>query len=157
MKGKKDVILIVVTVIMIIVLVVGYIYDRNTAVLKRTLDYAVTEDENLEFVKMNKVGFLYMRAAYEAKFKIKDSNADNYIIDIASHYGGLGQMFDYTQFKEYEADALSAVSIKPNPKEDSFTWVIGVPLRENTDEKAVYIISIEADNNAFLYVYYSRK
>ena len=70
MKGKKDVILVVVTVILVIVLIVGFIYDRNSALLERTNRYDFAVDDNIEVVKMNKVGFLFERAAYEAKLKI---------------------------------------------------------------------------------------
>lgn len=157
MKGKKDIILIVVTVILVIVLIVGFIYDRNSAVLQRTNIYDVSVDDNLELVKMNKVGFLYMRAAYEAKMKIKNGNAEDYIITFASVYGGLGQMFDYTQYKQYEADVLTNVSIRPNPREDSFIWVLGTKLKENSNENIVYIISIEGEGEAYIYLYYSRK
>ena len=156
MKGKKDVILIVVTVILVIVLIVGFIYDRNSAVLQRTNLYDVSVDDNLEVVKMNKVGFLYMRAAYEAKLKIKNGNAQDYIITLASVYGGMGQMFDYTQYKQYESEVLTNVSIKPNPMQDSFIWVLGAPLKENSSENIVYIISLEGENEAYIYLYYSR-
>ena len=77
MKSKKDIILVVVTVILVIVLIVGFIYDRNSALLQRTNLYDVSRDDNLEVVKMNKVGFLYARAAYEAMLKIKDGDKDN--------------------------------------------------------------------------------
>ena len=157
MKGKKDVILIVVTVILVIVLIVGFIYDRNSAVLQRTNLYDVSVDDNLEVVKMNKVGFLYMRAAYEAKLKIKNGNAQDYIITLASVYGGMCQMFDYTQYKQYESEVLTNVSIKPNPMQDSFIWVLGAPLKENSSENIVYIISLEGENEAYIYLYYSRK
>ena len=157
MKGKKDVILIVVTVILVIVLIVGFIYDRNSALIERTNLYDFAVDDNIEVVKMNKVGFLFARASYEAKLKIKNSDAEGYIISLATVYGGKGQMFDYEQYKKYEADVLSNVGIRPNPMQDSFIWVLGAPLKENSTENIVYIISIEGVNEAYIYLYYSRK
>ena len=157
MKGKKDVILVVVTVILVIVLIVGFIYDRNSALLERTNLYDFAVDDNIEVVKMNKVGFLYARAAYEAKLRIKDGDAEGYIITLASVYGGKGQMFDYDQYKQYEADVLTNVSIKPEPMQDSFIWALGAPLKENSSENIVYIISIESESEAYIYLYYSRK
>ena len=156
MKGKKDVILIVVTVILVIVLIVGFIYDRNSAVLQRTNLYDVSVDDNLEVVKMNKVGFLYMRAGYEAKLRIKDGLAAKYIVRIAETYGGEGELFDYDQYKEYEAKVLDRVTIKPNPLQDSFVWMLGVPLEENSSKNIVYIVTLENDG-AYIYLYYSRK
>ena len=157
MQKKSDVILICVSVILVIVLIGGVIYDRDSALLERTNYIVINGDDNLELVKMNKVGFLYMRAAYEAKLKIKNGNAQDYIITLASVYGGMGQMFDYTQYKQYESEVLTNVSIKPNPMQDSFIWVLGAPLKENSSENIVYIISLEGENEAYIYLYYSRK
>ena len=160
MKNKKDIILIVITVILVGVLIGGFIYDRNEALLERTNRVAIAGDENLEIVSMNKVGFLYARAAYEAKLHVKNSNYDTwsqYIIRIAETYGGEGQMFDYTQYKGYEADALNGVSLKPNPREDSFIWVLGVPLSETSTENVVYVVTVEGeDAQVYIYLYYSR-
>jgi len=157
MKKKSDIILIIITVILVIVLAVGFVYDRNTALIERTNHVAIVGDENLEIVKMNKVGFLFMRAAYEARLRIKDGEADNYIIRIAQTYGGAGEMFDYAQYKQYEADALNGVTIKPNPREDSFIWVLGVRLEENSNKNVVYIVTLEGEGEAYLYLYYSRR
>ena len=157
MKKKTDIILVVVTVILVLVLIGGFIYDRNSALLERTNYFAINGDDNLELVKMNKAGFLYMRAGYEAKIKIKDGNAENYIIRIAETYGGAGQMFDYTQYKEYETNVLNKVTLKPEPREDSFIWVLGVPLEEKSTKNIVYIVSIEGEGEAYLYLYYSRR
>ena len=157
MKKKSDIILIVVTVILVIFLIVGFIYDRNSALLARTNYFAINGDENLELVKMNKAGFLYMRAGYEAKLRIKDGMADKYIIRIAETYGGAGRMFDYTQYKEYEESVLDKVSLKPNPRTDSFIWVLGVPLSEKSTKNIVYIVTIEGEGEAYIYLYYSWK
>lgn len=159
-KKIKDIILIAITVILIGVLVGGFIYDRNDALIARTNRVALTGDDNLEIVSMNKVGFLFRRVAYEAKIHVKESNYDTwsqYIIRIAETYGGEGQIFDYTQYKEYEATALDSVTIKPNPREDSFIWVLGVPLVEDKKENIVYIVTIEGeDAQVYIYLYYSR-
>ena len=160
MKNKRDIILIAITVILVGVLIGGFIYDRNDALLARTNHVAIAGDENLEIVSMNKVGFLFARAAYEAKLHVKESNYDTwsqYIIRIAETYGGEGQIFDYTQYKQYEADALNSVSIKPDPRQDSFIWVLGVPLNEDTTENIVYIVTVEGeDAQVYIYLYYSR-
>ena len=157
MQKKTDIILIVVSIILVVVLIGGFIYDRNSALLARTNYFAISDDQNLELVKMNKAGFLYMRAGYEAKIKIKDGMSDQYIIKIADAYGGTGQMFDYDQYKQYEAEALTGVSLKPNPRPDSFIWALGVPLDEKSSKTIVYIVSIEGAGDAYIYLYYSRK
>lgn len=155
MKKKTDIILVVVTIILVIVLIGGFIYDRNSALLARTNYFAINGDDNLELVKMNKAGFLFMRAGYEAKIRIKDGMADNYIIRIAATYGAKGQMFDYDQYKDYEESVLDKVTLKPEPREDSFIWVLGVPLSEKSTKNIVYIVSIEGEGEAYIYLYYS--
>jgi len=158
MQKKSDIILIIVTVILVGVLIGGFIYDRNDALIDRSNPVALMGDDNLEIVKVNKKGFLYYRTAYEAKIKIKDGSWSRYIIRISETYGGEGAMLDYNQYKEYEADALDLVTVKPNPRTDSFTWVLGVPLKENSTENIVYIVTMEGDNHdAYIYLYYSRK
>lgn len=156
-KKKTDLILIVITVILVGVLIGGFIYDRNSALLARTNFFAINEDPNLELVKMEKAGFLYMRAGYQAKLQIKNGAADDYIIKIAETYGGMGQMFDYTQYKGYESDALNNVSIRPDPRTDSFVWVLGVPLSATSTENIVYVVSVEGEGEAYIYLYYSRR
>jgi len=156
MQKKSDVILICVSVILVIVLIGGVIYDRDSALLERTNYIVINGDDNLELVKMNKVGFLYMRAGYEAKLRIKDGQAAKYIVRIAETYGGEGELFDYDQYKEYEAKVLDRVTIKPNPLQDSFVWMLGVPLEENSTKNIVYIVTLENDG-AYIYLYYSRK
>ena len=156
-KKKTDLILIVITVILVGVLIGGFIYDRNSALLARTNYFAINEDPNLELVKMEKAGFLYMRAGYQAKLQIKNGAADDYIIKIAETYGGQGQMFDYTQYKGYEADVLNNVSIRPNPRTDSFVWVLGVPLSATSTENIVYVVTVEGEGEAYIYLYYSRR
>ena len=156
-KKKTDLILIVITVILVGVLIGGFIYHRNSALLARTNYCAINEDPNLELVKMEKAGFLYMRAGYQAKLQIKNGAADDYIIKIAETYGGQGQMFDYTQYKGYEADVLNNVSIRPDPRTDSFVWVLGVPLSATSTENIVYIVTVEGEGEAYIYLYYSRR
>ena len=156
-KKKTDLILIVITIILVGVLIGGFIYDRNSALLARTNYFAINEDPNLELVKMEKAGFLYMRAGYQAKLQIKNGAADDYIIKIAETYGGMGQMFDYTQYKGYEADVLNNVSIRPDPRTDSFVWVLGVPLSATSTENIVYIVTVEGEGEAYIYLYYSRR
>ena len=161
MKSKKDIILVVISVILVFVLIGGFIYDRNEALLDRTNRFAVSADDNLEIVKVNKVGFLYARAYYEAKLHVKNSNYDTwsqYLLRIAQTYGGEGQLFDYAQYKQYEADCLDTASLKPEPREDSLVWVLGVPLSATTSENMVYILSVEGDDaQVYIYMYYSRK
>ena len=153
MKKKSDIVLVIITIF----LIVGFVYDRNSALLARTNQIAINGDDNLELVKMNKAGFLFARAGYEAKIKIKDGNSENYIIRIAATYGAAGQMFDYEQYKQYEADVLDRVSLKPDPVADSFVWVLGTTIDDYSNQNIVYIVSLDNDGQAYIYLYYSRR
>lgn len=157
MKKKTDTILIVITLILVIVLAVGFFYDRDSALLDRTNRYSFSTDENLKVDKIEKAGFLYARAAYEARVKILDGKSDEYICRLAYTYGYEGQIFDSEQFKQYKADVLNKVTIQPNPSEGSFIWVLGAPLEENSTKNIVYIVDIEGPGEAYIYLYYSRK
>ena len=157
MKKKSDIVLVIITIFLVFILIVGFVYDRNSALLARTNQIAINGDDNLELVKMNKAGFLFARAGYEAKIKIKDGNSENYIIRIAATYGAAGQMFDYEQYKQYEADVLDRVSLKPDPVADSFVWVLGTTIDDYSNQNIVYIVSLDNDGEAYIYLYYSRR
>ncbi|MBR2555649.1 MAG: hypothetical protein IKE94_12380 [Aeriscardovia sp.] len=157
MKKKSDIVLVIITIFLVFILIVGFVYDRNSALLARTNQIAINGDDNLELVKMNKAGFLFARAGYEAKIKIKDGNSENYIIRIAATYGAAGQMFDYEQYKQYEADVLDRVSLKPDPVADSFVWVLGTTIDDYSNQNIVYIVSLDNDGQAYIYLYYSRR
>ena len=45
---KREMILIVITVILVIILGIGFYYDRNSALLDRTNALAVSQDPNLK-------------------------------------------------------------------------------------------------------------
>ena len=157
MKKKSDIVLVIITIFLVFILIVGFVYDRNSALLARTNQISINGDDNLELVKMNKAGFLFARAGYEAKIKIKDGNSENYIILIAATYGAAGQMFDYEQYKQYEADVLDRVSLKPDPVADSFVWVLGTTIDDYSNQNIVYIVSLDNDGQAYIYLYYSRR
>jgi flavin reductase (DIM6/NTAB) family NADH-FMN oxidoreductase RutF len=63
-KKKTDLILIVITVILVGVLIGGFIYDRNSALLARTNYFSINEDSNLEIDKMEKAGFHTTKAEF---------------------------------------------------------------------------------------------
>ena len=155
--NKREFILIIITVILVIVLGIGFYYDRTSALLDRTNAVKFSQDQNLELQKINKVGFLFARSSYEAKFKIKNIDWGSYVDLLSKAYGGGGGFCGIDGYKQYEESALSKVSLKPQPKSDALVWILGSKLGNNTEKSVVYIIDEEVDGNAYLYVYYSRK
>jgi hypothetical protein len=154
---KRELILIIITVILVIVLGVGFYYDRTGALLDRTNAIEISQDPNLKLEKINKVGFLFARQSYEARFRIVNNKWDSYYNVISTAYGGGGGFCGIEGYKQYEEQALSKNSIKPNPKSDALIWILGSKLGKDTNKNIVYIIDQENDGNSYLYVYYSRK
>ena len=155
--SRKDVILIVVTVVLFLIMVGGFIYDRNEALLDRTNLISISSDENLEVVKMEKVGFLYSRSSYEAKILIKNGMWQSYIDPIQNAYMGSGSVMLTPEFTNFSNISLNEVSIKPVPSADAYIFLMGSTIKENSKENVVYILDQEDDGNAYMYIYYSRE
>jgi len=154
---KREVILIAVTVILVIILGIGFYYDRNEALIDRTNLVKITEDSNLKLEKINKAGFLFARQYYEARFRIVDNQWERYFQSIGAAYGGGGGICGMEGYRQFEAQALAKSSLKPQPKADGLIWILGSTLGSDTAQNVVYVIAEEVDGNAYLYIYYSRK
>ena len=154
---KKEMVLIVITVILVIILCIGFYYDRNSALLDRTNVLAVSQDPNVKLEKMNKAGFLFARQYYEVRFRIVNNDWEGYYKVFSTAYAAGGGFCGIDGYKQYEQQALTKATIKPNPKADATIWIMGSKLGDKTSENVVYIIDQEADGNAYLYIYYSRK
>ena len=154
---KREIFLIAVTVILVIVMGIGFYYDRSSALIDRTNMIKFSQDPNLKLEKINKTGFLFARQYYEARFKILDKNWDKYFDVISNAYGGGGGVTDLEGYKAFDEAVLQKASIKPNPKSDGLIWILGSTLGSDTTMNVVYVIAEEADGNPYLYIYYSRK
>ncbi len=154
--SRKDVVLIVVTVILFLIMVGGFIYDNNGALLDRTNLIPISKDENLEVVKMEKVGFLYSRSSYEAKIRIKDGMWQQYIDVIYTYYEGSGMIMMTPDFEDYKNITLNEVNIKPEPTEGSYVFIFGSTIKASSRENVVYILDQEDDGNSYMYIYYSK-
>jgi len=156
--SKKEIVLIVVTIALVLVMAGGFFYDRTGALLDRTNLIPITADENLEVKQIEKFGMLYYRVAYEAKLKIVDGYWEQYYMNICDTYGSLDGLFmDATDFETYKSEVLVDQTIIPAPAEDAVIWVFGSTIDPVKTDNVVYIIDQEADGNAYLYIYYARK
>lgn len=126
--SKKDIVLIIATVIMLGVLIGGFIYDRTPALLDRTNCFLISEDENLNVVEIDKHGFLYNRVAYEAKIEIVGGYWETYYLSLANLYENPGQLMDFKEFQKYSEQNLNKVSIRPHPSNDATVWLMGTKL-----------------------------
>jgi len=156
--NRKEIILIIVTVALVIVMGCGFFYDRTGALLDRTNLIPISSDENLEVEDVEKYGMLFYRVAYEARLKIVDGYWEQYYMDICDAYMSLKGLFmDKVEFEEYRDKVLTDQTIIPQPKEDAVIWVFGSTIDAAKTDNVVYIIDQEDDGNAYLYIYYSRK
>ena len=154
--SRKDVVLIVVTIVLFLIMVGGFVYDRNGALLDRTNLIPISTDENLEIVKVEKVGFLYSRSSYEAKIRIKNGMWQAYIDLIQNAYDGSGMLMMAPDFQNYSDITLNEVTMKPQPSADAFMFIFGSTIKVNSQETVVYILDQEDDGCAYMYIYYSR-
>lgn len=149
--SKKDKILIVVTVVLLIVLIGGFVWDYNKFVLDRTLKIEITDD--MKVVAMNKVGILYYRKAYEAKIQIPAERAEDMLNVIANNYEGELNIMDFDSFQEYAAGLFNSEVLKPSP-------MYGTEVAEiravDGDHDVTFFIDIETETDAYIYVYYLR-
>ncbi|MBO4425612.1 MAG: hypothetical protein IK128_03910 [Clostridiales bacterium] len=155
--SRKDIVLIVVTVILFLIMVGGFIFDRNEALLDRTNLISISNDENLEVVKMEKVGFLYSRSSYEAKILVKDGMWQQYINTIQNAYNGSGMIMMTPDFASYSDITLNEVNIKPSPTDGTYVFIFGSTIKESSRENVVYILDQEDDGNSYMYIYYSKE
>lgn len=154
---KRELFLIAVTVILVIILGIGFYYDRSSALIDRTNRVEFSKDPNLKLEKINKAGFLFDRQYYEAKFRIQDNQWEKYFNVIGNAYGVGGGITNLEGYKAFETSVLQKASLKPNPKSDGTIWIFGTTLGSNTTMNVVYVIAEEVDGNSYLYIYYSRK
>ena len=152
--SKRDIIMIIVTVILVGCMVAGFVYDRTPALLDRTNPYAFSEDENLKIIATEKKGFTFRRVSYEAKLQILNNYWEPYFTMVADTTGNPGQLMDKLEYQDYERQALSGAALKPVPSDDAVIWLCGL---EYNDHALIYIIDQEDDGNAYFYIYYSRK
>lgn len=156
--NKKDIVLIIITVALVLVLAGGFFYDRTGALLDRTNLIPITSDENLEVSSIDKYGFLYYRVGYEAKLKIVDGYWEQYYMNICNAYGSLKGLFmDKEEFETYKQEVLDGHNMIPQPSEEAVIWIFGSTIDPHKKDNVVYIIDQEADGNAYLYIYFSRK
>jgi len=150
---KRDITMIAITVILIGALVAAFIYDRNSAVLKRTAPQVFYEDTNIELVGMSKQGMMFNRVAYSAKFKIIDGYWENYLIVLSNQLGTEGIFMEINEFKQYSAKTLTGQRYIPQPTDSSITWMGGMG-----DDKSgiICLLDQEADGSAYIYLYYSK-
>lgn len=153
---KKEKILVVVTVVMLVILAVCVVYDRTPALMRRTLAYELPEDTKL--VDIDKHGFLFYRVAYEAKVEIDPENPEEILTCFVQGYGDSGRMLtmeEFTTMTDYMYENFySYTSLHPTPSAGSYIWMQEADTEDG--HHVLHFIDIEDEDHAYLYIYYVR-
>lgn len=149
--SKKDKILIVVTVVLLVALVGGFVWDYNKFVLKRTLKIEITED--MDIISMKKVGILYYRRAYETRIRIPRDNAENVLNDISQAYECEADVMPYNDYLTFAQQTFQKELVQPAPEANTEVAVIQAT---DGDHLVTFMIDVENSNDAFVYIYYYR-
>lgn len=151
-RSKKDTILIIVTIVLVVALAVGFIVDRNTAVFDRTLKIERTED--MKILHMYKAGTMFYRTSYQAQVQIPNSKVGDVVSSIMENYCFDTEIYSYDQYYSSFAKVFSGITLEPKPMEGSQIAV----LRGEDDKGAnvTFVISVEGESLSFIYIYYER-
>ncbi len=153
---KKEKTLVAVTIVMVAILIVCLIYDRNSAVLRRTLPYSLPADTKL--VDMDKHGFMFYRVGYEARVEIDPNNPEELLTCFFDAFGDAGEMLsgeDFAAMENYMFEHYySYADIRPAPAPGSHVWMQEADIGDG--HHVLHFIDIEAGDHAYLYIYYVR-
>ena len=152
MSSKKDFLLLIVTVLLIAGIIAMFVYDRNSAVLERTLDYDLPF--SCEVVEMKKHGSLFSRSSYEAKIKISHENPDPMLNTIIEAYGVEGTLLSYHEFEDIKDKLFEDIDIVPEPEHETTLWMQNVETSDG--HKITHFMCAESETEAYLYIYYTR-
>jgi len=151
---KSEFMMIIVAVALVAALVISLVYDRNSALLERTLKYEITDD--MKIVRVDKHGSWFNRTSYEAKVKIPHDDPLIIMDSIINAYDGFeGEFISYDQYLTFADTVLDGVKLKPDVEEGTTVWMQGVKIAGG--ESVYHIIASASQTDAYLYIYYSKK
>ncbi|MCQ2529522.1 MAG: hypothetical protein MJ108_10465 [Saccharofermentans sp.] len=150
---KNEFILLVITVILVIVIGIGFIRDDNKSLIDRTIGLEVTDDMRID--AMEKRGFLLYRSSYTAKIALSEEYDPQVLIDaFGATYEATGEYLSSDEFSQFKTQVLDNEKIVPNPVSGAYTYVLGV--KDDKNNEVVYIIDLETGDKAYLYIYFYR-
>ena len=149
--SKKDKILIVITIILVAVLIGGFVWDYNGFLLKRTLKIEITDD--MDVISMNKAGTLFYRKAYEARIKLPREKAEDELNLIIQTYGADPEIMSDVDFAHFADESFKSELLKPQPVSGTEVAVVKAT---DGDDLVTFMMDVENELDAFIYVYYYR-
>lgn len=151
--SKKDKSLIVVTILLVIVLIFGFVYDRKTALIARTTPFDI---ESGAIVAIEKQGMLFYRRGYQAKIQINQNLADYFVLQLADYYGYGGYVISGQEYLEELYEDMKNEAIYPVPLYDSSVWIQSMNDPNEPDVQLTYIIDYELGDKMYMYIYFNR-
>ena len=104
--SRRDLTLIIVTVALLIVLAIAFVYDSNNLLFNRTSQFELTQD--MKIVQMDKHGMMFYRRGYECQISIPIDKMDGIATMIAQEYNFAGQVMDYDEYMTMASEVLTA-------------------------------------------------
>lgn len=150
--SKRDKTLLTVTIVLIIALIFSVIWDINSFVLKRTLDFEITEE--MEIDSMRKYGMMFYRKAYEAKIRVSTSDAETVLNNIVNEINQSPDIMTYERYTAFAADTFNKEYYRPHPTEG--TEVVVIKSKTSSGDYATIMMDVESETDAYIYIYYSR-
>ncbi|MBR6879748.1 MAG: hypothetical protein IKN14_01530 [Clostridiales bacterium] len=150
--SKRDLTLIMITILLVAGMVIMLFTDRNSAVLERTLDYDLPVSS--EIVEMKKHGSLFSRSSYEAKITLSIDAPEQLQSTIIKTYGVDGTYISQDEFETMKNDIFEGMTIIPSPQIHTTMWLQNVKTKDG--HKITHIMCAEDDSHAYLYIYYNR-
>lgn len=151
--SRKDFTLILVTIFMVILLIVGFIYDRTPALIERTTPIDMTD---AKIVESNKVGMIFYRRSYQVKIKINEAIANELLEDLAAYYNYGGYVLTNEDYQAQLYEDMSTERIHPYPGNLTSVWVLSMNDPEKPNYQLTYIVDYENDDCMYLYIYFNR-
>ena len=158
-RNFYTILFIVLAILMVGVFIGGLVYDRNSSLLERTLDYEISDiNPDAKLVDMKKHGSMFDRKQYEARIRFPNTadNARNAINKLVAIYKVPGGFLSYEEYQKFEDDVLDGYSMKPKPMSGAYesVWIQGVETRGG--HQIFHIMCEESEQYCYLYVYYSK-
>lgn len=150
---KKELTLVVVTILMVILLVVGFIYDRTPALIERTTPINLSDADIRE---ANKVGMMFYRRSYQVKIKIDMDSANHLIEDLTAYYGYGGYVLTSEDYMTQLYNDMQNEPIHPYPGNMTSVWVLSMNDPQKNNYQLTYIIDYENDDSMYLFIYFNR-
>lgn len=150
---KKDLGIVIAVVLIIVILLSSFLYNRPANVFSRTIAYDLPEEA--EIVETRRYGVLYYTRAYQMKIKISHEEPEQYLNLVLDTYDDVGRFMSYEEYQEFANNVFVSRDIVPVVEPNTTVYV---SILEFTDGvKLMHIVASANQSDAYMYVYWSKE